>query len=498
MTTRFSFEVQLGSSVRARSHPASGPLRVLVLGDFSGNAKTEPGRNAAPVKIDIDNFDTVMQRLGPVAAVDLNALGAGELTLAFASLDDFHPDRLYRDLEIVTELRESRERLANPASYAAEAARLLGDSPLQKEPVDDKASEDDATTVSRLLGGQPAAQDLSRALPLRKDLQQIVHDIVAPHIEAGVGEEQGPLIASVDQAVGEYIRGVLHAPAFQRLEAAWRALHWLVFENEAGELEVTLLDIDKPAIQDDFAAAGGQLQNTQLYRRLVTDNEGPGTHGYSLIIGDYAFDASEADVDLLAGLGLLAAHAGAPFVASADQALSGCDDLEHQPDRDAWRDLDEAAQQRWLTLRGSPAAAWIGLAAPRIVGRLPYGKGTDPTDAFDFTELTPNPDHAAFLWVNPAFACAQLIAAAFGEDGWSMQPGSVLDLADLPLALYELAGGSAIKPCAEVCLSESSAQALLDRGVMAFMSYRDRNAVRLAGFRSIATPPQPLAGPWQT
>ncbi len=470
---------------------------MLVLGDFSGNAKTEPGRNAAPVKIDIDNFDTVMQRLGPVAAVDLGELGAGELTLAFTSLDDFHPDRLYRDLEIVAALRESRERLVSPASYAAEAARLLGDSPFKDEPVDDKASEDDTATVSRLLGGQPVTQDLSAALSLKKDLRQIVHDIVAPHIEPGVGEEQGQLIASVDRAVGEYVRGVLHAPAFQRLEAAWRALHWLVFENEAGELEVTILDFDKPAIHDDFAAAGGQLQNTRLYSKLVTDNEGPGAHAYSLIVGDFTFAVSEADLDLLAGLGLLAAHAGAPFVASADQALFGCDNLEKRPDHDAWLELDEAAQQRWQALRGSPVAAWIGLAAPRIVGRLPYGKGTDPTDAFDFTELIPDPDHEAFLWVNPAFACAQLIAAAFGEDGWSMQPGSVLDLADLPLALYEQAGGSAIKPCAEVYLSESSAQALLDHGVMAFMSYRDRNAVRLAGFRSIATPPAELSGPWQ-
>jgi len=473
-------------------------MHVLVVGDFSGSANAGSRSDAVPTMIDVDNFDQILQSLRPTAVVDLREFGADELALTFASLDDFHPDRLYDQLNLVRELRDSRERLTNPKSYAAEAARLLDDIVKTGESEREKAPEDDAATMTRLLGGKPVSTDLATHTHIKLDVHHLINDIVAPHIEAGVGDEQPQLIASVDLAISEYIRRILHAPAYQRLEATWRELRWLVAENQAGEdLRVSILDVDKVSLSEDFDACDGQLQGSRLYKKIVTDNQAPGAHEYSLIIGDFAFDASAGDVDLLAGLGLLAAHAGAPFIAAADCALFGGDDLENAPDHDRWRELSSDERQRWETLRRSAVAAWIGLVAPRVIGRLPYGKGTDPAERFDFTAMVANPNLESFLWTIPAFACAQLIVAAFSESGWSMEPGDVLDLVDLPMALYELAGGSAIKPCAEVLLSNTSAEVLLERGVMALVSHRDRNAVRLAGFRSIADPPAALSGAWQ-
>jgi len=50
--------------------------------------------------------------------------------------------------------------------------------------------------------------------------------------------------------------------------------------------------------------------------------------------------------------------------------------------------------------------------------------------------------------------------------------------------------------CAEEYLTERAAEAMLNRGLMPLMSYRNRNAVRLMRFQSIAEPLKTLSGPW--
>lgn len=193
---------------------------------------------------------------------------------------------------------------------------------------------------------------------------------------------------------------------------------------------------------------------------------------------------------LLAGLGAVAAEAGGCFLGAADPVLWGCDDLARHPDRGDWVVPDRELAARLALLRGSAVAPFIGLCAPRVLGRLPYGKRSDPVDSFDFTELGEDPPHTAFLWLNGAYGCAQLIIASWAE---GREPGSVVDLNDLPQAVYRFAGGDAIKPCAEVYLDESSADRILGCGVMPLMSYRNRNAVRLLRLQSIASPAAALA-----
>ena len=59
-----------------------------------------------------------------------------------------------------------------------------------------------------------------------------------------------------------------------------------------------------------------------------------------------------------------------------------------------------------------------------------------------------------------------------------------------------LGGEEEMVPCTEVLISSQDADALLKQGVMPYLARRDRPAVRLAGFQSIAEPAAPLAGRW--
>jgi type VI secretion system protein ImpC len=215
-----------------------------------------------------------------------------------------------------------------------------------------------------------------------------------------------------------------------------------------------------------------------------------------MIVGDLYFDGSETDVGLLAGLGALAAQAGGAFIAGATPALLGCQDLPSTTHWSEWSPPDAAVAERMALLRKSPVAPFIGLSLPRLIGRVPYGKRSDPIERFDFSELLAEPAHAHYLWINAAFGCAQLMAAAFAEDGWDFRLDSQLELDGLPLAAELGSDGERLKPSAEVCLDASSAERVLNEGLMPWLSFKNRNAARLLRFQSIALPAAPLAGPW--
>ncbi|NJN47159.1 MAG: hypothetical protein HC808_12520 [Candidatus Competibacteraceae bacterium] len=481
------------------------PMRILILGNFSGwdrqgnHAIADPLAERKPVSVDIDTFDEVLTRFAPRLSLSLNTSpGAGE-ELEFRTLDDFHPDRLYARLSVFQELRQTRERLANPATFKQTAATLFGtdegSSPQKASEPAPATSEGEGDMLERLLG-KPATAPVPTGKPTGVD--DFINNIMQPHIVPSADPRQSELIAGADTAISETMSAVLHQSAFQSLEAAWRGLYTLVSELDSdADLQFYVLDVTQDELFADVRAAAADLRQSALYTHLVDRTRVPGSQPWSLLIGDYAFGSSAEDVALLAALGALGAQAGGPFIATAKLDLMGCASSQELPDPAIWQSMDSGAAERWRALRTSWIATWLGLALPRVLVRLPYGSRGEPIDAFAFEEIPAGDDHNAYLWGSPAFACASLLASAYLENGWSMQPGDCLELEDLPTYTYQEAGETIMQPCAEVLLGERAAQAILEQGVMPLMSYRNRGSVRVLRFQSLADPATTLAGSWQ-
>jgi type VI secretion system protein ImpC len=128
--------------------------------------------------------------------------------------------------------------------------------------------------------------------------------------------------------------------------------------------------------------------------------------------------------------------------------------------------------------------------------RLPYGKKTSPLESFNFEEFAEDSAHEDYLWGNPAFAVALLLAQSFTEAAWEMRPGAVTEIQNLPLHVDQRNGESESKPCAEVLLTEDAVERLVEEGLLALVSFKNRDRVRISRFQSIADPPEALAGRW--
>jgi type VI secretion system protein ImpC len=476
-----------GPDPRLGSHPRPDPnmpFRILCLGDFSGQSSGDV------VAVDRDDLDGALARARP----ELRVEAPEEVTFGMASLEDFHPDRLFDRLDVFGGFRALRRKLHDPDGFrvaAAEVRRWMASGAPAEAADADTLSEGQAAVRDLLAGGGPRAREAAAG----DEWTAFLRHIVAPHLVAREDPQRPALVAAVDRASAVLMRSILHHPRFQALEAAWRAVDFLTRRLETStDLQVSLFDISKA----DLAAAldGRDAARARTVRRLLIDEATtPGAMPWAILAGNYTFDARAEDVSLLTAMARLAREAGAPFVAAASPRLLGADALEVTPDPDDWRGPEAADAERWQTLRSSPDAAWLGLALPRFLLRLPYGRDGERIDTFDFDELSADAPHAEYLWGNAAFACACLLGRSFSEDGWGMELRAA-ELDDLPLYVEDKDGERRVKPCAETLLTLRAAERILDAGLMPLLSFRDRDVVRLPRFQSVRSPLTALAGRW--
>ncbi len=183
---------------------------------------------------------------------------------------------------------------------------------------------------------------------------------------------------------------------------------------------------------------------------------------FALLLGNYAFGAN--DCSLMTHLAAIAAKAGAPWIAEADASLLGAPE--------------------WSAFRCTEAASWIGLALPRVMIRMPYGKNSDPCESFPFEEIDGLPDTRQMLFANPAVFCALLLAQ--DEDG------SNREVSGLPVYVYQDDGEAQAFPLVEIELTEDTAEALMDNGIMPVVGIRHTDQVRVLRFQSASDPPKAL------
>ena len=448
MPGRMEFEFELGRTGKGRPRDDGTPLRLLLLGDFSGKPAAErPPLAARPThKVEVDTLDAVMQRIGPRLQI-----GADEIALR--SIDDFHPDGIFRRASVFEALRRTR---TNPPSSSVGVAEDLG----------------------RLLG-KPAEAAPAPIAPAGS-IEAMIHDIVAPHIVKGAATDTTSYLAAVDASITAEMRTVLHTPSFQALESAWRGVQWLTTSLELdGPLQLHLFDVAREELIADIVAAQGTLSQTGLYRALVDRwRNVPGSEGWSVLAALMEFNSSSTDLGLLAAMGVIASNAGGPLLAGAELSFVNA---------------DEATLDDWNVLRRSKVAPWIGLATPRVLLRNPYGKASDPIDAFAFEEIAGEPVKNELLWGSGALAAALLLGRSFSERGWDMEPGDEREIGDLPAYTFARDGERELQPCAEQILTESQIDRMIKAGFMPIAAHRNRNAVTAVRFQSIADPPAALS-----
>jgi type VI secretion system protein ImpC len=491
------------------------PFRVAILGDFSGRGNrrlVETGdalANRRPTLIDRDNFDSVFAKTSPHLEILLGGDDGYPISLKFTDLEEFHPDSLFRHVPLFQKLRDTREKLSDVETFA-QAAGELGirtPAPPATLPAPAEPRRDPRSDVQQALSGNFLDQLVEETEKKAEQPQpsripdpwtSLVRGIIAPHIVPKADPLQAEALGLIDLATSVQMSALLHLPVFQALESAWRAVYFLVRNLETNSrLKVLLIDVSKEELARDLASSP-DLTSTGTYRLLVEKTVGtPGAEPWAILGGNYTFDFSREDAELLARMAKVAAAAGSPFITGASPAVLGCDSIADLPDPRKWTtEPAPEAVAAWRALRSLAEARYLGLALPRFLIRLPYGKETESTELFDFEEIPDLGAHDDYLWANPAFAVALLLAQTFTEQGWALRPGTLAEITGLPLHIYTVEGEPRSKPCAEVLMTQTVAEEMLEKGFMPLASIKEQPVIRLVRFQSLADPPSALAGRW--
>jgi type VI secretion system protein ImpC len=348
---------------------------------------------------------------------------------------------------------------------------------LSKEfkPKSERAKEEVESAVRTL-----AEQVLSKS--------DIVSDDVTQTINAYVAE--------LDRKISEQLNHVMHHEDFQKLESAWRGLHHLVNNTETDQqLKIRVMNISKKELGKTLKRYKGTAwDQSPIFKKMYEEEYGQlGGEPYGCLVGDYYFDHSPPDVEMLAGIAQVASAAHAPFIAAANSTLMGMDNWNELANpRDLAKIFSTPDYASWRSLRESEDAKYLALAMPRTLARLPYGATTNPVEEFDFEEDTSGADSSKYTWQNAAYAMAVNINRSFKEYGWcsrirGIESGGAVE--GLPVHTFPSDDGGVDMKCpTEIAITDRRSAELDKMGLMPLVHRKNSDMAAFISAQSLAKP----------
>ena len=304
------------------------------------------------------------------------------------------------------------------------------------------------------------------------------------------------IIAEIDAKLTEQVNLILHHEDFQQLEGAWRGLHHLINNTETDEmLKIRVMPISKKDLSKTLKRYKGTAwDQSPLFKKMYEEEFGTqGGEPFGALVGDYHFDHSPQDVEILSGMAQIAAAAHAPFIAGADPTLMGMDSWQELTNpRDLAKIFSTPEYAAWRSMRDSEDSKYVGLAMPRFLARLPYGAKTEPVEEFDFEEDTDGSDSSRYCWANSSYAMATNITRSFKEYGWctrirGVESGGAVE--GLPVHTFPSDDGGVDMKCpTEIAISDRREMELANSGLMPLCFRKNSDFAAFIGAQSLNKP----------
>jgi type VI secretion system protein ImpC len=304
------------------------------------------------------------------------------------------------------------------------------------------------------------------------------------------------MIAEIDKKLSQQVNAILHHGEFQQLESAWRGLHYMVNNTESDEmLKIRVMNISKLDLGKTLKRyKGTSWDQSPIFKKIYEEEYGQfGGEPFGCMMGDYYFDQSPPDVELLGEIAKVAASAHAPFLAAASPSLMQMGSWQELANpRDLTKIFGTPEYAAWRSLRESDDARYLGLAMPRFLSRLPYGAKTNPVEEFNFEEETGGGDHSKYTWSNAAYAMAVNINRSYKMYGWGsrirgIESGGAVE--GLPTHTFPTdEGGVDMKCPTEIAVSDRREAELAKNGFMPLVHRKNSDFAAFIGAQSLQKP----------
>lgn len=315
-------------------------------------------------------------------------------------------------------------------------------------------------------------------------------------IQDDVMDTISEMIHRIDEQLSSQLNEIMHAKEFQGLESAWRGLNYLVNNSETdASLKLRVMNVSKNELFRDLKLyPNAKWDQSPLFKKLYEAEFGQlGGQPYGALIGDYHFDHTVQDVDLLRNLGKIAAAAHCPFISGAAPTLLNMDSwTELTNPRDLSTIFEAPDYAGWRSLRDSENSRYVALCMPRVLAREPYGSKSIKVEEFDFEEETDGHDGNKYAWMNASYAMAANINRAFKEFGWTVRIRGVNsggEVINLPVHTFPTDDGSTDMKCpTEIAISDRREGELSKSGLIPLVHRKNSDRAAFIGAQSVFKP----------
>ncbi len=304
------------------------------------------------------------------------------------------------------------------------------------------------------------------------------------------------MIAELDKKLSAQMNLILHHPDFQKLESAWRGLHYLVSNTETdSRLKIRVMNISKDEIAKSIRKfKGAAWDQNPLFKKLYEDEFGsPGGEPFGALVADFYFSHLPKDVEILKGMGQICAASHCPMISAVDPSLMNMDSWQELANpRDLTKIFQTPEYAAWRSLRQSEDSRYLALTMPRVLSRLPYGAKTTPVEGFAFEEETGAGDNSAYTWMNAAYAMGANINRAFKKYGWcasirGVESGGTVE--SLPCHTFPTDdGGVAMKCPTEIAITDRREAELSQNGMMPLCHWKNTDYAVFLGGQTLNEP----------
>jgi type VI secretion system protein ImpC len=327
-------------------------------------------------------------------------------------------------------------------------------------------------------------------------LKDLVQDVMAGQMTVSNDTEAmiNSRIADLDALISRQLNEVMHAEPLQKLEAAWRGLHYFVQQTETStSLKIKLFNVSKSDLFKDLDKAV-EFDQSAIFKKIYEEEYGTlGGSPFGALIGDYEFGRHPQDVALLEKMSGVASTSHAPFISAASPSVFNFDSYtELAGPRDLEKIFDNEAYLKWNMFRKSDDARYVGLCLPHVLMRLPYGKDTTPVDEFDYEENVDGRDHSKYLWGNAAYAFAARLTDAFARHEWcaairGVEGGGLVE--GLPAHTFITDDGDVATKCpTEIAITDRRENELAKLGFIPLSYYKGTDTAAFMGAQSAQRP----------
>jgi len=299
------------------------------------------------------------------------------------------------------------------------------------------------------------------------------------------------IIAQIDQKLSEQVNQIIHHDDFKKLEGSWRGLSYLVNNTETDEsLKIRVMNISKEEVGKTLKKYKGTAwDQSPIFKKVYEDEYGtPGGSPYGALIGDYYFDNSAPDIEVMKGMSQIAAAAHAPFIAAADPGMLNMDSWQELGNpRDLTKIFQTPDYAAWRSLRETEDSRYLSLTMPRFLSRLPYGAKTNPVE-----EATDNGDHSKYTWANAAYAMGVNINRSFKNYGWCASIRGVENggmVSGLPAHTFPTDDGGVDMKCpTEIAITDRREAELSKNGMLPLCHWKNTDYAVFLGGQTVNKP----------